>query len=85
MKSTAEALMKTPHGWQDPEPATTNDTTMKNSDMKEAETVSTSTPSTLSTQEFDINKMTQDELENFMRQAAEHLKNATPTKGSVDK
>ena len=40
MKSTAEALMKVPFGWKEPEPATTADTT-KDAKMKEAETVST--------------------------------------------
>ena len=82
MKSTAEALMKTPLGWKDTAPAT--ETTTKAADMKETETVSTATPSTISTHEFDIEKMTQDDLEKFMQQAAAKLKNATPTKGGDD-
>jgi hypothetical protein len=35
---------------------------VKDADMKETETVSTSTPSTLSTHEFDVETMTQDDL-----------------------
>jgi hypothetical protein len=80
MKLTAEALMKVPLGWKDSDPVTP----AKDADMKETETVSTATPSTLSTHEFDIETMPQNDLEKFMRQAAEKLKNATPTKGSDD-
>ena len=69
MKSTAEAMMRTPRGW-----AGSEDNEVKDASMKEAETVSTSTPSTLSTQGFNVNAMTQEDLEKFMQQAAEKLK-----------
>jgi hypothetical protein len=80
MKSTAEALMKVPLRWKDPDPVTP----AKDADMKETETVSTATPSTLSTHGFDVETMTQDDLEKSMQQAAEKLKNITPTKGGDD-
>ena len=70
MKSTAEAKMRTPRGWADDE----EDETSKDVTMKESETVSTSTPSTLSTQGFNVNTMTNEDLETFMRQASEKLK-----------
>ena len=70
MKSTAEAKMQTPRGWADDK----DEEATKNSTTKEAETVSTSTPSTLSTQGFNVNAMTQEDLEKFMQQAAEKLK-----------
>jgi hypothetical protein len=69
MKSTAEATMQTPRGWDSDEEDTAKDVI-----MKESETVSTGTPSTLSTQGFNVNAMTQDDLEKFMKQAAEKLK-----------
>jgi hypothetical protein len=81
MKSTAEALMSTPTGW-----GNSADSPLKDTSMKDADTASTSTPSTLSTQtkEFDVDKLTQDELEIFMTKAAAKLKtktsqNATPS------
>lgn len=80
MKSTAEALMSTPKGWGDSDNSSPTDTPMKNTD-----TASTATPSTLSTQtrEFDVDKMTKAELEVFMTKAAAKLKtttNANPLK-----
>lgn len=71
MKSSAEALWNAPKGWN-PSPDEV---------MKDAEKPPPATPSTLSSQDFDVNQMTQTELEKFMKLAAEKLKsaNVTPT------
>jgi hypothetical protein len=69
MKSTAEARMCTPKGWEDLE--------SKDMIMKHGETASTTTPSTLYTQEFDVDNMSKDDLEKFVQKTAAKLKAKT--------
>jgi hypothetical protein len=64
MKSSAEAMMYSPKGWN----SSTDEL------MKEADKPPPATPSTLSSQDFDVNQMTHTELEKFMKQAADKLK-----------
>jgi hypothetical protein len=70
MKSTAEALRATPRGWADEQ-----DDTPQKADitMKDTETDATSSLST-TVAGFDVDKMTPNDLELFMKQASEKLK-----------
>jgi hypothetical protein len=64
MKSSAEAMMHSPKGWN----SSTDEL------MKDADKPPPATPSTLSSQDFNVNQMTHTELEKFMKQAADKLK-----------
>ena len=74
MKSSAEAIMHTPKGWN----------STPDEPMKDADPPPPATPSTLSSQEFDVNQMTQTELEKFMKLASEKLKNATNVTSTME-
>jgi hypothetical protein len=70
MKSTAEALMKTPQGWEDDNdfPENETDTTMKEDD------ISTPASTLTSTNELSVEQMTPQELEELVSKALEQLK-----------
>jgi glutaredoxin len=84
MKSTAEAKMRNPEGWD----STDTDNDKKEAPDEDKDTIMTdkapSPPSTLSstTQVIHVEKMSQEQLEKFMKQASERLQGpsiTTPT------
>jgi hypothetical protein len=70
MKSTAEALMKTPRGWEDDSdfPGNETDTTMKEDD------IGTPSSTITSTNELSVEQMTPQQLEELVSKASEQLK-----------
>ena len=70
MKSTAEGLRANPRGWTDKQDESPQKTDIT---MKDAETDATSSLST-TVAGFDVDKMNPKDLELFMKQAAEKLK-----------
>jgi hypothetical protein len=90
MKSSAEALRKIPTGWESEEEKSVQDMKETPEISKEPSTPSTfkepSTPSTLSTtpSAFDVERMSHDQLERFMSQAAAKLKSTTAAPSKED-
>ena len=78
MKSTAEAKMRNPEGWDSADKE-------KEAQVNDKDTVMTdkepSTPSTLSstTPAFDVERMSHEQLEKFMKQASEKLQGTSIT------
>jgi hypothetical protein len=69
MKSTAEALMQTPPGWEDDEDLPGKDARMKDVGG------STSTPSTLTSSNLSVENMTPQQLQALVKQASDKLNN----------
>jgi hypothetical protein len=72
MKSTAEALRKTPQGWEDDKATPSKDTV-----MKETDTEGTTSTLTSTTKELSVEDMTPKQLEDLVHKASVRLKETT--------
>jgi hypothetical protein len=83
MKSTAEAIMQTPPGWEDDD----DDSSVKDMTMKKGDG-STSTPSTLTSSTLSVENMTPQQLQALVKQASDKLNTiqlASPQEGGETK